>query len=151
MYATFSKSIIELLRSVALLGAIVGTGCSSSGPPVVPVKGQIILVDGDKAALAGHMIELTKADDPLVRSYGQIAPDGRFELESLIGGEIHKGVLQGKYKARVVLSDDDPAQRQVARATVNPRFLKFQVVEPDRRCSRHNPSAVTAFSSVARQ
>ncbi|WP_425617485.1 hypothetical protein NA78x_001163 [Anatilimnocola sp. NA78] len=125
MPVSYSNTIFGLFSSLALLGAIASTGCSSSGPPVVPVKGQVNLVDGDKAALSGHMIELTKADDNLVRSYGQITPEGNFELESLIGGEIHKGALEGKYKARVILSDDDPAQRKVARAAINPRFLKF--------------------------
>lgn len=117
------KSTIPL--SVMLLAILLLTGCGAANSPVVPVTGQLTLSGGDAAPLSGHMIEVTKADDNLVRSYGEIKPDGNFELESLIEGKILKGVQPGKYHARIVLGDDDPQHRQLARAAIHPRYLKF--------------------------
>lgn len=120
------SSWIKTILGIALaFGSLTAAGCAKSGPPVVPVTGQLKLADGDAAPLAGHMIEVTKADDNLVRSYGEIKPDGNFELESLIEGEIRKGVQPGKYNVRIVLGDDDPRQRQLAKAAIHPRYLKF--------------------------
>jgi hypothetical protein len=59
-----------------------------------------------------------------VRASGEIKPDGNFELESLLDGKIRNGALEGKYLARIVLSDD-PESRRTAAATINPKFLKF--------------------------
>jgi hypothetical protein len=122
---TTKKLMFTIAWTGLLLSGLLLTGCGSSSSPVVPVTGQLKLEGGDAAPLTGHMIEVTKADDNLVRSYGEIKPDGNFELESLIEGKMLKGVQPGKYHARIVLGDDDPQQRQLARAAIHPRYLKF--------------------------
>ncbi|QDU25977.1 hypothetical protein ETAA8_10490 [Anatilimnocola aggregata] len=126
MSISFSHTILRIFSVIALLGAWLSVGCGSSGPAVHSVKGQVQLVGGDSSPLVGHMLEVTKADDKLVRSYGEIKADGNFELESLIAGEIHKGAKEGKYQARIVLADDDPAVKQQARAALHPRYLAFE-------------------------
>ncbi len=112
-------------RIIFLAALLAFAGCSESGPPVHKVKGQVQLNGGDISSLAGHIVEIAKADDPQVRASGEIKTDGNFELESLLAGKIRKGALEGKYVARIVLSDDDPQQRRTAAATINPKFLKF--------------------------
>jgi hypothetical protein len=39
---------------------------------------------------------------------------------------VRPGVAEGKYRVRIVLSDDDPEARRRAAQTVHPRFLQFQ-------------------------
>ena len=112
-------------RLLLLTTLLALAGCSESGPPVHKVQGQVQLTGGDVSPLAGHIIEVARADDPLLRASGEIKPDGNFELESLLAGKIRKGVLEGKYVARIVLSDDNPEQRRTAAATINPKHLKF--------------------------
>jgi len=108
-----------------VLAGLTLAGCSQSGPPVHPVKGQVQLTGGDAAPLAGHWIEIALENDRQVRASGEIKPDGNFQLESLLEGKLRNGVLEGKYVARIVLGDDDPQQRQAAAAAIDPRFLKF--------------------------
>lgn len=113
-------------RPLLLLAVLLTiTGCSQNGPPVHPVKGQVQLNGGDVSPLAGHIVEIVRADDPQVRASGEIKPDGNFQLESLLEGKLLKGALEGKYVARIVLADDDPQLRQVAAGTIHPRFLTF--------------------------
>ena len=47
-------------------------------------------------------------------------------FEDALDGKIKKGVLEGKYTARIVLADDDPVQRRTAAQTIHPKFLKFE-------------------------
>jgi hypothetical protein len=100
-------------------------GCNTSGPAVHPVKGQIQLAGGDNSPLAGHIVEIALASDPLVRASGEIKPDGKFQLEALLEGQLRKGAPEGKYLARIVLADDDPQVRNAAAAAIDPRHLKF--------------------------
>jgi hypothetical protein len=111
---------------LAVIPLLTLTGCTQSGPPVHAVKGQVQLQGGDISPLSGHIVEVALASDPSVRASGEIKPDGKFELESLLEGKIKKGVLEGKYTARIVLADDDPQQRRTAFQTIHPKFLRFE-------------------------
>ena len=119
-----------MLKHIFILSALAAlislTGCTQSGPPVHAVQGQVQLQGGDISTLSGHVIEVALASDPRVRASGEIKPDGKFELESLLDGKIKKGALEGKYTARIVLADDDPQQRRTAAQTIHPKFLKFE-------------------------
>jgi hypothetical protein len=61
-----------------------------------------------------------------VRAAGQIQEDGSFELETLQGGAVLKGAVEGTYKARIVLADDDIGQRNLAAKAIPPRYLQFE-------------------------
>ena len=119
------KHMFQRILAILAIAAASLTGCGSSGSGIHPVRGQVRLVSGDSSPLVGHVIEIAKADDQQVRASGEIKIDGNFQLESLEGGKIHAGASPGKYRARIVLSDDDPQARQVAAAALHPRFLKF--------------------------
>lgn len=110
----------------ALSALLVFAGCTSSGPAVHAVKGQVQLTGGDSTPLAGHIVEVALASDPQVRASGEIKPDGKFQLETLLDGKLQKGALEGKYVARIVLADDDPQQRRTAVQTIHPKFLRFE-------------------------
>jgi hypothetical protein len=120
------KSVQLPFLALAALAAVGLAGCGSSGAGVHPVKGQVQLIGGDPSQLAGHIIEIVKEDDQHVRASGEIQPDGNFQLETLEGGKILRGAAPGKYKARIVLSDDDPQARKTVASTIDPRVLKFE-------------------------
>lgn len=112
------RAAVILLLSIA--------GCGPSGPKTYPVSGKLDLPGGDVSPLAGSTVEIASAADPQVRAAGEIMPDGRFELETLHAGQMRSGALQGEYKARIVLADDDRATRQRAAKAVAKKYLSFE-------------------------
>lgn len=114
----------NLMLATALLASL--TGCGASGPPVHRLQGTVQLAEGNVSDLAGHTLEAVLESDSTVRAYGAIGEDGRFELESLLGGEIRPGALAGKYAVRLVLGDDDPESRRRAAQAVHKRFLNVE-------------------------
>src|SRR5690606_32682465 len=87
-----------LTLATALLASL--TGCSKSGPPTHRLQGTVQFAEGNVSDLAGHTLEAVLESDSTVRAYGAIGDDGRFELESLLGGQIRPGALAGKYAVR---------------------------------------------------
>jgi hypothetical protein len=102
------------------------TGCGPSGPKTHVVKGQVQLPGGDIKVLAGHALQVIQESNPQVQAYGEIKPDGGFALETYDKGEIRKGAYEGKYKARIVLADDDAEIRAQAARAVPPAYLQFE-------------------------
>lgn len=114
-------------RMAAVVVVVLGlTGCGQSGPRTHPVSGTVVLPGGDVSHLAGSTVELVSEADPAVRASGEVRPDGRFTLETLHEGVIKKGALEGAYRARLVLPDDDPQVKKQAARAIDPRFTQFQ-------------------------
>lgn len=120
---------MKFQRKVLALVVVVGTlsvqGCGPAGPRTYPVRGQVELVSGDIAALAGSTVEAALATDTSVRASGVIHPDGRFTLETLHAGVILRGAREGNYVARIIPADDDPAIQRRALKVIPPRFRRF--------------------------
>lgn len=111
---------------LVLLGWTISTlGCDGSSPKRFSVVGQVVLTNGDAGVLAGHSIELSLQLDPTTRAFATIAPDGSFSLESLQAGALQRGALPGRYRGRIVLSDDDAEQRGKAAAAISAKVLQF--------------------------
>ncbi len=91
--------------ALVLLSVVGVSGCGGTGPATHPVSGTVQL-NGDTAQLAGHHVELVRADDPTVRAAGVIDEGGRFNVETLDNGQRHSGAREGTYRARLVLSDE---------------------------------------------
>ena len=102
------------------------TGCGPTGPKTHVVKGQVQLPDGDIKVLAGHALQVIQENNPQIQAYADIKPDGSFALETYDQGEIRKGALEGRYKARIVLADDDAEIRAQAVRAVPPAYLQFE-------------------------
>jgi hypothetical protein len=115
----------HLFVTFALAAAIGVLGCGPGGPRTYPVRGKVELVSGNATALAGSTIEAALESDTTVRASGTIQEDGRFTLETLHAGVILKGAQEGKYQARIILADDDPATRRRAAKALARRFLQF--------------------------
>ncbi len=114
------------LMVLAMAGVSVAPGCSgSSGPAIHTVQGKLELAGGEIASLAGHSLEAASQSDPKIRAYGAIRDDGSFSLETLQAGAVRKGAFEGKYQARIVLSDDDPQSRARAAKAIHARYLQF--------------------------
>jgi hypothetical protein len=119
-----------MCRCCAAIGvatALALSGCSGSKLGTHAVAGQVTMQDGDVAALAASHVEFMQLADPLIRASGKISPDGRFVMETLHEGVVHKGVPEGKYKARIVLADegDEGVPKRGGRSPVHRRFLDF--------------------------
>lgn len=110
---------------LAILIAAVGCG-GPSGPPVHQVKGTVEFDGLDTELLSGHNLEVALESDPHVRAFALIQPDGSFVLESLHEGVVFKGALEGNYKARLVIVDDDPQATRDLLKKVDPKVLRFE-------------------------
>ena len=96
--------MLRLFACGAAVALLAGCGGSDGA---VPVAGQVAWPGGD---LAGHMVEVAQVNDPTVRGFGTIGPDGRFALERLVDGKTAPGLPPGEYKARLILSDEGDGQ-----------------------------------------
>lgn len=101
-------------------------GCGPDGPTAHPVSGRVELAAGDVGQLAGSVVEASSVADPTVRASGEIQPDGSFRLESLHAGVVRTGVLEGRYRVRIVPNNEDGPTRKRAARAVAPRFQKFE-------------------------
>lgn len=114
------------LGAMTFLILLSAAGCGGgAGPGTHPVQGQVRLADRDVKVLAGHCLEAALMSDPLVRAYGEIQEDGGFALVTYRAGVISQGVLEGEYRARIVLSDDDVERRRQAAEAIDARYLDF--------------------------
>lgn len=101
----------RLRNGVAVLLSMVGvSGCGGSGPTTHPVAGRVELSGGNAAQLAGHHVEIVRADDPTVRAAGVIDESGRFAVQTLDGGHVQSGAREGTYRARLILTDEGDAR-----------------------------------------
>lgn len=122
-----SKPRIFTATFFALVGLVTLVGCGgSNGPKTYAVKGKLDLAQGDIGALSGHNIEVVLENNPLVRAAGQIQDNGVFTLETLADGVIRKGALEGTYRARLVVVDDDAESKRRAIEAINPRYFQFE-------------------------
>jgi hypothetical protein len=102
------------------------TGCGGGSLKTYPVRGKVVLADGDVRQLAGSHVEFMLESDPTVRASGQIQSDGSFTVQTLHEGKIQSGAPEGSYKARILLSDeDDEGRPRRGPKPVHPRFLDF--------------------------
>lgn len=121
-----SVSPIGMFLSLAALTLGTTIGCGPSGPQLFPVEGQVVLSGGDVGTLAGHSVELALDSDPTKRAFGTIEADGSFSLESLYAGSLRAGAFPGRYRGRIVLSDDDSDLRRKALEAISPSLLQFE-------------------------
>jgi len=108
------------------LGSFLMLGCKSDGPSFHTVKGKVELAGGDVSHLAGCLIEAESDTEPKVRASAEIMADGSFTLETLYLGVIRKGAVEGNYRVRLVLSDDDKQAKRRAAKAIDKRYLKFE-------------------------
>lgn len=105
---------------------LIAAGCGRGGPEMHPVRGDVTLTGGDAGGLAGHHVEVVSESDPAVRASGVITAGGKFELETLHAGEIHKGVPAGRYRVRVLRGEEGDDGKRLPNPPVATRYLKFE-------------------------
>lgn len=106
-----------MLTGVLLLNLI---GCSDA-PTTYPTQGKVVLPKGDVRQLAGGILECRLENETRATTFGNIAEDGSFQLQTLHRGKRLNGAPAGAYKARIVI-DRDSDQGRVA---LDPRFASF--------------------------
>jgi hypothetical protein len=114
-------------RGAAVLAvvALVLAGCGG-GPKTHPVRGKVVVADGDVAQLADGHVEFVREDDPGVRADGLIGPDGRFEMQTQLQGKLLTGAAEGTYRARIILPDADGGGGRRRPRPIHDRFLDFK-------------------------
>lgn len=90
---------------IALVGlGLVALGCTAQkdeGPPSYPVKGQIIVRNGDVKSLVGGYVRLVSTADGKIIGMGEIEDDGTFGIGTFLDGKPRGGLPEGEYRARV--------------------------------------------------
>jgi hypothetical protein len=124
MAITYSRrlfvAILTCLTSVPIIG------CRSDEPKTHEVIGRIELQAGEIHPLVGSTVEVALISEPTVRGFGEIQEDGRFVLNSLQGGELRTGVLEGRYAARILPSSEDDSTQKRAIKAIGSRYRQFQ-------------------------
>lgn len=110
---------------LTLLIPLLLTGCGGNDGGY-PLRGKVVLADGDIKQLAEAHVEFQLEGDPTVRGDGQLSPDGAFEVQSLHQGKLRRGLPPGQYRARILFEDDgkDPAKRR--NLAVRPKYVDFR-------------------------
>ncbi len=98
-------------------------GCSESS--LQPLAGKIKYVGDSEFAFSGDVVELRSQSDPSINAYGEVQPDGSFEVDSLDQGKIVKGAKPGKYAVRLVIADDDYEHKKLASKAINKKYFSF--------------------------
>jgi len=88
-------------------------------------SGKIVLAEGSAFVFAGDSLEIRHESTARPLAFGQIRPDGSFEIESLVDGVVRKGAAPGTYRARIVVSDDDYEHRALALKSIQKKYLSF--------------------------
>jgi hypothetical protein len=118
-----ARAARPLAAALALLAV---AGCGGHGPKVYPVRGKVVLTDGDVKLLEESYVELAMDGNPGARVDGTIGPDGKFDLQITQAGNILKGAEAGTYRARIVLAEDGSRETiRKRQAAVHPRFRDF--------------------------
>jgi hypothetical protein len=113
--------------AIAVAVASCVLGCSGDGTKTHRVRGRLEIAGGDVGLLAGSVLECMLTSNPLMRASGKIAPDGRFELETIHNGKVLPGALEGTYQARIILADEDDEGVPKNRGNpVHARYLEFR-------------------------
>src|SRR5437870_5490732 len=124
----FSPDISKCLIPVGWLAlfALGVTGCNSNNTQkTYPVKGKVVLKQGDIRGLAEGHVEFRSIDGPKVIAMGEIKPDGSFEMGSQVAGQDYAGVPEGTYQARILLPAGVDGQPRSPSPSLAPRYLSF--------------------------
>jgi hypothetical protein len=107
--------------------ALCGLAGCGGGLKTYPVRGKVVLTDGDVKQLADSHVEFMLESDPMVRADGLIGPDGSFAVQMQHKGKLLKGAPEGTYRARIILSgESDGNGPKRSQRPVHPRFLQFK-------------------------
>jgi hypothetical protein len=87
----------------ALVAAILVTvfGCGASGPKTYPVKGKVVVKNGQVGRIAGGYVHMESVGEPKVKGAGQIEDDGQFAMACFVNDKAIEGMPQGEYVAWV--------------------------------------------------
>lgn len=113
-----------LRRDVALLALgllIILVGCKPKGFPTVPAQGKVVFTKGGTVKSLHDKegaVEFESVEQPGLRAYGTIGPDGEFTVMSLKDKAVSPGLVEGTHKVRLNLDEE-------AAKLVDPRFLHF--------------------------
>ncbi len=122
----FLRELFVDVIGLSFLVALIA-GCSNSN--FSEVAGKVLFEGNTQFEFADDVVELRSESNPDFIASGLIQPDGSFKVESLVQGKVVRGVPDGSYRARIVISDDDPKRRDSVLKTLSKKFLSFETSE----------------------
>ena len=130
MTSRFGNALVWLGLGIGLLAL----GCGSEkdvGPPTYPVKGQIIVKNGDVKPLVGGFVRLVSIADSKIIGMGEIQDDGTFGVGTFVDGKPRGGLPEGEYRARVEPpeSEEQNSDDQPPRSRKGSLLPKYQTYE----------------------
>jgi hypothetical protein len=116
-----------------MLGLILwGPGCGPKLPKTYPVRGKVVMEDGDVGKLEGALIEFESVADKSVHAYGNLGADGSFSMSTQAAGAGLDGVVEGEHRVRIMLAveenddEDDRKGKKRRPAALHPRYHSFE-------------------------
>jgi hypothetical protein len=103
--------------AIGLVLFVLAAGCGGKGTKTYPVRGKVVVKNGQLGKLVGGYVRLESVPDPKYKALGEIEEDGQFVLASFVDDKKSvEGVPEGEYQVRVEpaggedkpLNDDDP-------------------------------------------
>lgn len=116
--------ISETVKVLMTCSIVLLAGCSPQG--LQSLEGQLVFQDGGSFEFSGDTIELRSQADSKKLAFGEIKPDGKFKIDSLVNGSVVQGTAPGVYSARIVISDDDYEHKKLAAKSINKKYLRFE-------------------------
>lgn len=114
-----------MYRSLSILIFLFGLlGCTGERLPTL--TGKVEVKAHPDLKFLSDTLEFQSVEDPNFFAYGQLTDDGTFKVETLIDGKITQGLPRGKYRARLVISDDDIDHKRSLQAKIEKRYLSFE-------------------------
>jgi hypothetical protein len=114
-----------MYRSLFILIFVLGLqGCTGERLP--SLTGKVEIKAHPDLKFRSDSLEFQSIEDPNQFAYGQLTDSGSFEVETLLDGKITQGLPPGKYRARLVISDDDIDHKRSLQAKIEKRYLSFE-------------------------
>lgn len=121
---------LELPLLALVLASWLSTGCGSSGPELVPIRGEVLY---NGAPLTdGNIVYLPKESGASRQASGKIQPDGSFVLTTFKNGD---GVVPGEYNIVIYAyapHPGEPKTREEHEAIARAGQLKRGFIIPER-------------------
>jgi hypothetical protein len=113
-----------------LASFLVVVGCAQSGPKYYPVVGKLVMENDGSVPkkLIRQTIEFQSATEPNTRAFGEIKPDGSFELSTWREGKGTLGVIEGSHKGRMLIDipQEETASGKKRKGPIDFKYTRFE-------------------------
>lgn len=123
-----TEAVARAVLGAALLVPACGCG-RDEGPKAHPVRGKVVVKNGEVQKLAGGVVRLQSVADPKLIGVGEIQEDGSFGIGAFVDGKPLSGLPEGEYRARVEPRGADTQEGDTPvpkKGDPLPKYLKYE-------------------------